>query len=109
VYDDEDKKNLPLSPTTRCLAALLDRKLIPAGAAYLEHVRRAVKKLSFDEYDAHLLEEEKRLAALSGADAGVEDDLGVGDEEESPDLLLLDPKEWKVRLSLSLVHMPIGT
>lgn len=56
-----------------------------------------MKKLTFDEYDAHLEEEEKRLAALGGAGAGVEDDLGVGDEEESPDLLLLDPKEWKVR------------
>ena len=28
---------------------------------------------------------------------GAEDDLGVGDEEETPDLLELDPKEWKVR------------
>ena len=32
-----------------------------------------------------------------GSEGIIEDDLGVGDEPESPDLLLLDPKEWKVR------------
>ena len=42
-------------------------------------------------------EERKRLEALNGTGASVEDDLGVGDEEETEDLLLLDPKEWKVR------------
>ena len=33
-----------------------------------------------------------------------EDDLGVGDEEETQELLKLDPKEWKV-LYYSLVHL----
>jgi DnaJ family protein C protein 2 len=86
--------------------ALIQRKLIPAGAAYLEHVRRAVKNLSFEEHDAHLAEEEARQAALSGG-TGVEDDLGVGDEEEDPALLSLDPKEWKVRLVLMLALIRI--
>ena len=28
----------------------------------------------------------------------MEDDLGVGDEPETEELLALDPKEWKVRV-----------
>ena len=53
-------------------------------------------KFSFEEYDKHAEEEQKRLELLNGTDGNGEDDLGVGDEEESDDLLLLDPKEWKV-------------
>ncbi|KIK93659.1 hypothetical protein PAXRUDRAFT_828742 [Paxillus rubicundulus Ve08.2h10] len=51
--------------------------------------------LSFEEHDTQVEEERKRLEALNGNGLDSEDDLGVGDEEESPDLLLLDPKEWK--------------
>jgi DnaJ homolog subfamily C member 2 len=44
---------------------------------------------------------EEELNAVNGLPDGtegpIEDDLGVGDEPESSDLLLLDPKEWKVR------------
>ena len=50
---------------------------------------------SFEDHDKHLEEERKRHEELHGG--GEEDDLGVGDEEETPDLLALDPKEWKVR------------
>ena len=41
-------------------------------------------------------EERKRLEDINGNGNG-EDDLGVGDEEETEELLSLDPKEWKVR------------
>ncbi len=71
--------------------------MLPAGQAYLAHVRRAVHNLSFEEYDKHAEEERKRYEALHGTGNGAEDDLGVGDEEEPEDLLTLDPKEWKVR------------
>jgi DnaJ family protein C protein 2 len=37
-----------------------------------------------------------RLEALNGNGVNGEDDLGVGDEEESEELLMQDPKEWKV-------------
>jgi len=47
--------------------------------------------------DKHLAAERERLATLNGDDAAGEDDLGVGDEEESEETLNLDPKEWKVR------------
>ena len=40
-----------------------------------------------------------RIEALRADGLNGEDDLGVGDEEESPELSFLDPKEWKVRLS----------
>lgn len=74
----------------------MERRLLPVGQAYLAHVQRAVHKLSFEEHDKHAEEERKRLEALNGNGAGPEDDLGVGDEEETEDLLSLDPKEWKV-------------
>ncbi|KAF7792190.1 hypothetical protein EIP86_003222 [Pleurotus ostreatoroseus] len=70
-------------------------RLLPAGPAYLAHVKRAVHNLSFEQYDEHAEEERKRLDTLHGNGAAVEDDLGVGDEEETEDLLSLDPKEWK--------------
>ena len=76
---------------------MVERRLLPAGQAYLAHVRRAVHNLTFEEHDKHTEEEQKRLAALNGNGSAVEDDLGVGDEEETEDLLMLDPKEWKVR------------
>ena len=78
-----------------CVAAVSGR-LLPAGPAYLAHVKRAVHNLSFEQYDEHAEEERKRLDTLHGNGAAVEDDLGVGDEEETEDLLSLDPKEWKV-------------
>lgn len=62
-------------------------------------MKRAVHKLTFDEHDKHAEEEQKRLLALNGNSANGEDDHGVGDEEETEDLLTLDPKEWKVCFS----------
>ena len=78
------------------LPALVERRLIPAGPAYLAHVKRAVHKLTFEEHDKHAEEERKRLEAANGANGNGEDDLGVGDEPETEDVLSLDPKEWKV-------------
>lgn len=78
-------------------AALVERRLLPAGPAYLAHVKRAVHQLTFEEHDKHADEERKRLEALNGTNGNADDDLGVGDEEEPEDLLSLDPKEWKVR------------
>lgn len=56
--------------------------------------------LSFEEHDKHVEEEQKRRRNLE--QEADEDDLGVGDEEETEDLLFLDPKEWKVRRKISL-------
>jgi DnaJ family protein C protein 2 len=59
-----------------------------------------VHDLSFEEHDKHVEEEQKRRRNLE--QEADEDDLGVGDEEETEDLLLLDPKEWKVRRKIFL-------
>jgi len=75
----------------------VERKLFPVGPAYLAHVRRKVHDLTFEAHDEHE-EQRNRLAGGSSSDEII-DDLGVGDEEEDEDLLSLDPKEWKVRLS----------
>ncbi|OJT02284.1 Zuotin [Trametes pubescens] len=81
--------------SSKSVSPLVERRLLPAGQAYLAHVRRAVHNLSFEEHDKHAEEERKRYEALHGTGNGAEDDLGVGDEEEPEDLLTLDPKEWK--------------
>ena len=98
--------------TFLCVAAFVERRLIPVGPAYLAHVRRVVHDLSFEEHDKHIEEEQKRRRNLE-QEADEEDDLGVGDEEETEDILSLDPKEWKVcrRISLSttVVQYPIET
>ena len=77
--------------------ATVRRKLLPVGRAYLAHVRREIDKLTFEEYDKREKEEQRRRETLNGDALNPEDDLGVGDEEETLDLLSLDPKEWKVR------------
>ncbi|CAE6508968.1 unnamed protein product [Rhizoctonia solani] len=71
------------------------KPLFPAGPSYLAHVRRQNENLSFEQWDKIQAEEAARHAELNADDA--EDELyrGIGDEEESPDLLMRDPKEWK--------------
>ena len=81
------------------ITAFVERKLIPVGPAYLAHVRRTVHDLSFEEHDKHIEEEQKRRRDLE-QEAYEEDDLGVGDEEETEEILSLDPKEWKVSRGL---------
>lgn len=73
------------------------RALIPAGSAYLNYLRLSLHhNYSFDALDNRLLaEEQRRIALINEATMG-EDDLGVGDEPETDELLSLDPKEWKV-------------
>lgn len=60
-------------------------------------MRRALQNLSFDAHDKLIEQDRLRMEALRADGLNGEDDLGVGDEEESPELALLDPKEWKVR------------
>ena len=80
-------------------AAPIKRRLLPTGAAYQAHVRRTVHKRTFDEDEIAQADEARRKAQsyANGDDKNGGDDLGVGDEEETVDLLLLDPKEWKVQ------------
>ncbi|KAF8809415.1 DnaJ-domain-containing protein [Phlegmacium glaucopus] len=90
---------LPSIPSTSRISATHPsghRTLLPVGPAYLTHLRVSLHHAySFSSLDKHLAAERERLAALHGDDMAGEDDLGVGDEEETPELLKLDPKEWK--------------
>jgi len=70
---------------------------LPVGKPYLAHVQRVIHNLSFEEQDKRAEEDRKRLDSLNGISMNGEDDLGVGDEPETEELLSLDPKEWKVR------------
>ncbi|KAF5347128.1 hypothetical protein D9756_010962 [Leucocoprinus leucothites] len=72
------------------------RTLLPVGPAYLNHLKLSLKHAhDFDALDKHLEEEQQKKLALEANGTSAEDDLGVGDEPESDELLNLDPKEWK--------------
>lgn len=71
--------------------------MLPVGPAYLEYQKLSLKHANnFSALDRHLEEERQQKLAQRINDTGAEDDLGVGDEPESEELLSLDPKEWKV-------------
>ncbi|KAG6853675.1 hypothetical protein C0991_002318 [Blastosporella zonata] len=72
------------------------RVLLPVGHAHLDHLRLALHHAhDFESFDAHTATEREAKAAILAASGVSEDDLGVGDEEESAETLALDPKEWK--------------
>ncbi|KXN81994.1 Zuotin [Leucoagaricus sp. SymC.cos] len=72
------------------------RTLLAVGPAYLNHLKLSLKHgHDFDALDKHLDEEHRKKLAQQADDVNGEDDLGVGDEPESEELLNLDPKEWK--------------
>ncbi|EEB92155.1 hypothetical protein MPER_09379, partial [Moniliophthora perniciosa FA553] len=79
------------------ISAPVKRNLLSAGPAYLSHLRLTLHhNNSFEEQDAFNDKERQRLEELQGSAINGEDDLGVGDEPETEELLSLDPKEWKV-------------
>jgi hypothetical protein len=71
--------------------------LLPVGPVYVNHLRLSLHHShSFPSLDKYIAAEKERIAKLNAGDIIAEDDLGVGDEEETQELLNLDPKEWKV-------------
>jgi DnaJ family protein C protein 2 len=89
-----------ISSTAKAPQPVGYRTLIPAGSAYLNHLRLSLHhNYSFDALDNQLQAEEQRRIALTNETAVGEDDLGVGNETETEELLSLDPKEWKVYAS----------
>ncbi|KAF9269538.1 DnaJ-domain-containing protein [Marasmius fiardii PR-910] len=86
---------LPQASKARISAPTTSR-LLPTGPAYLSHLRLTLNhNNSFEEQDVHDEKERQRFEELQAASMNGEDDLGVGDEPETEDLLSLDPKEWK--------------
>ncbi|KAF9513586.1 hypothetical protein BS47DRAFT_1344064 [Hydnum rufescens UP504] len=72
------------------------RTLLPVGSAYLAHARRTIHKRTLQEDFDELREQQRQLDENRANGAfNEEDDLGVGDEEETPELLGRDAKEWK--------------
>ncbi|KAG8958841.1 hypothetical protein FRC03_008751, partial [Tulasnella sp. 419] len=84
------------STSTAKLSPPKEANLIRAGPSYYAHVQRTINQWSFDEQDKHrndkVREHLQKKAAQNETDM---DDLGVGDEPESAELLASDPKEWK--------------
>ncbi|KAF8318823.1 DnaJ domain-containing protein [Cantharellus anzutake] len=85
----------PVPSTSRTISVPKPRVLLPVGHGYYAHARRTVHRRTLDqdldEQEAERLKNESSKA--NGLE--IEDDLGVGDEPESRDLLALDAKEWK--------------
>ncbi|KAF8321565.1 DnaJ-domain-containing protein [Clavulina sp. PMI_390] len=69
------------------------RALLPVGPAYYAYARRKVHNVTFDQEEQEAADKAK--AAAAEAAENIEDDLGVGDEEESLELLARDAKDWK--------------
>ncbi|WFD31201.1 hydroxymethylglutaryl-CoA lyase [Malassezia sp. CBS 17886] len=68
-------------------------KLEPAGPAFLSYIRRQQRQSSFADDDALM---HQRLADHAAANTEVDElDNDIAEEPENPDLLSLDPKEWK--------------
>ena len=73
------------------------RRLVPAGPAFINYARLKLHhNFDLDTHDKHLETQKQKLEEQNAANGSGEDDLGVGDEEETEDILSLDPKEWKV-------------
>ncbi|KAJ4490079.1 DnaJ domain-containing protein [Lentinula aciculospora] len=84
------------SLTQASIAGPSTRRLLPVGPAYISHLRLTIHHdHDFDAHDAHLEKQRQKLEELQNSAANGDDDLGVGDEPESEELLALDPKEWK--------------
>lgn len=75
------------------LSAPVQQSLEPVGSAFLAYKRRELNSLSFAQDDKSIADQ---LAAEAASNAvNGDDDAGVGDEQESEELLERDPKEWK--------------
>ncbi|KAG9056102.1 hypothetical protein FS842_000331 [Serendipita sp. 407] len=83
----------PVGATGAKISELKPRRLLPVGPAYLAHARRVLNNKTFAEDDRD--QELKADGNEVGEEGLLEDDLGIGEEPESSDLLLLDPKDWK--------------
>ncbi|PWZ00864.1 DnaJ-domain-containing protein [Testicularia cyperi] len=77
------------------LASPVNQVLEPVGDSFLAYKRRELNALSFADDDKNIADARAAEAAAHAANG--DDDAGVGDEDESPELLARDPKEWKTQ------------
>lgn len=88
---------VPPSASSSSLKSSKSATLLPAGASYFSHLRLIHTHAgSFSAFDAAESSNSKNGNgnAAEGDEFG-EEMRGVGEEEESSELLALDPKEWK--------------
>lgn len=85
----------PGQSSASTLSAPTPRVLQPVGPAFLAHKRRQLNNLSFADDDKIIAD--SLAAAAAAAAANGDDDAGVGEEDESEELLARDPKEWKTQ------------
>ncbi|KAF8688499.1 DnaJ protein, partial [Rhizoctonia solani] len=85
----------PSAPSSSKIQVGEAKPLFPAGLSYLSHVRRQKENLTFEQLDKIHAEEAARHAELNADDAEEEQYRGIAEEEESEDLLMRDPKDWK--------------
>ncbi|KAL1752313.1 DnaJ domain-containing protein [Schizophyllum commune] len=94
------------------ISAPTQRRLVPAGPAFINYARLKLHhNFDLDTHDKHLETQKQKLEEQNAANGSGEDDLGVGDEPESAELLSLDPKEWKKHdyyAVLGLSHLRIN-
>lgn len=86
----------PGQSSATTLSAPASHVLQPVGSALLAHKRRELNQLSFAD-DDKIIADSLAAAAAAAAAANGDDDAGVGDEQESEELLARDPKEWKTQ------------
>ena len=95
-YSPPDVSGAKVSPATT-------RRILPAGPAFVNHLRFTLHHDgSFAKHDEYWTKERERLEQLASSSSNIEDDLGVGEEPETQEILNLDPKEWKVHTQLDL-------
>ncbi|KAF5366127.1 hypothetical protein D9757_010940 [Collybiopsis confluens] len=83
-------------PSKASIAGPSTRRLLPVGPAFISHLRLTLKhQHSFEAHDAHAEKQRQKLEEFQNSFANGDDDLGVGEEPETEELLALDPKEWK--------------
>ncbi|CCO35009.1 Zuotin OS=Schizosaccharomyces pombe (strain 972 / ATCC 24843) GN=zuo1 PE=1 SV=2 [Rhizoctonia solani AG-1 IB] len=85
----------PSAPSSSKIHVGEAKPLFPAGPSYLAHARRQNENLSFEQLDKIHAEEAARHAELNADDGDEEQYRGIAEEEESQELLMRDPKDWK--------------
>lgn len=86
------KNYAPTQASTSALS-LTSVEVAPVGDAFLGHLRRQLRKSTFEDDDALV---KQRLDEHAAANTEVNElDNDIGEEPESRELLESDPKEWK--------------
>lgn len=83
------------APSSSSLSKTSSAHIYPAGPSYLSSARRQLLQRSFAEDDKHVKAQQDLDAANASAAGGEEQYPGLGEEEESKEILASDPKEWK--------------